>query len=136
MSSLLQATAFRVATGVTIVLAVIAALTGPANALVVSTSGTSTSLTQWTISNTDRHQTAAGQDIRLDLTSGPGIDARWFKCTDWSVTGPIRANIYVSSGWRIIGTDFLADTCFNMGWNGADVTGTWTGRLQYQANVA
>ena len=125
----------RVVLGVSIIAALVAMMAGPANALVVSTSGTSTNISSWTIGGTDRHQTASGQDIRIDLTSGPGIDARWYKCTDYGVAGT-RTNIYVSSGWRIVGTDFAADTCFNVGWRGADVVGTWNGQLQYQANVA
>lgn len=126
----------RVTVGLGAALALVAMMAGPADAYVVSTSGTSTSISAFTYGSTERRQTAANQDIRIDLTSGPGIDARWYKCKNPSVSGPVKTGIYVSSGWRIIGTDFLPDTCFSIAWRGADVVGTWKGQLQYQANVA
>lgn len=136
MNNSVHARSRRIATAIGTVIVLVATMAGPADALVVTEFGGATSISSWSIRTTDRHQTASGQDIRLDLTSGPGIDARWYKCTNHSVVGTVRSNIYVSSGWRNIGTDFAAGSCFHLGWRGADVTGTWQGRLQYQANVA
>lgn len=125
----------RLAVGIGTVAALVAMMTGPADAALVSTYGTSTSISAWSYGGTQRSQTAAGQDIRLNLSSGPGIDAKWYKCGDRGTSGPTRSNIYVSSGWRTIGTDFLPNTCFSLAWRGADVVGTWTGQLQFQVNV-
>lgn len=116
-------------------LGVLSVSASPVGAYVASTSGTSTSVTAWRIGSVDRHQrNVFGDDIRIDLESGPGIDARWYKCTDPSVAGGIKSDIYVSSGWREIGRNFAPGACFNIGYRGASATGSWTARLNYQAN--
>lgn len=117
-------------------MALIVLTAGPADALVVDVHGRSTSISTWTWGDTRRKQTVNGQDIRIDLESGPGIDAMWYECDNPSIRGNIRSNIYVSSGWRTLGTNFAPRTCFKVAWRGADVAGAWTGRLQYQADVA
>lgn len=135
MKHMKSPSARRIAVAVGAVITLVAMAAGPADAVAVDFAGRSSSISSWTWGDTRRVQTAHGQDIRIDLESGPGIDAFWYECTKRNIRGSVRSNIYVSSGWRIIGTDFRPNTCFKIAWRGADATGPWTGRIQFMADV-
>jgi len=91
-----------------------------------NTSGTTTSIWNWSTGAVQRTQSHSGDDIAFDQASGNDIEMRWVKCSDLSVYG---ASVHTtwSAGYYNIGTNFAAGTCFKLQFRGWVSTGGFTG---------
>jgi len=134
----------RIATGIAAALGAAALMVGatgaPALASTRTTSGTTgNSITNWISGTYNYSQTHGGDDFGFDNNSGPNIDMRWVKCSDYSVHGSIIYDIRPSEGRQTLGTNFLAGTCLRSQYRAyltADQNRTFSGVMTYNANFA
>ncbi len=99
----------------------------PASADSFGTGGTATSISTFTNGSTQYVQNHNGDDIAFTNDAGISVDMRWRKCTDASVVGSIKYNIAPGTGYRTLGTDFLAGTCLRIQYRGYTATGSFRG---------
>jgi hypothetical protein len=126
----------RLATLVAVALLGVVTAGTPAFADTQHTTGNATSWTNWIDGSVQRTQHHTHDDISFDDTGGIAVDMRWVKCGDASVHGNSIINITVAEGARLVGTDFLANTCFRLQYRGFITTGAFEGDVRWNESFA
>ncbi len=125
----------KVATVAVLATALLAVNNAPALASEFATGGTATSTTSWNTGSTRYTQQHSGDDFAFTNDSGISVDMRWKKC-DAATYGSIVYNISPGSGYRVLGTNFLAGTCLQIQFRGYTQTGSFRGTTFWNYNFA